>query len=1146
MVEVGERLRARLTSPFLLLFGLYLVIGLWFVTPRVTADGIVYFSESRSIVLDGSLDLASEYSYDADVYSPLSDAGPRAVLPRDIDGGFGHYANVGIVALFGPFILLAHALAALGNSLGAPISMDGFDRVYILAVAFGTNALVAAGLGLLAVYLRRYVGTAIAVAAAAAVWLGSSLFFWSAFRPAHAHAPAVFVEAAFLVLFLTRGRDIRHRVAWFALGLLGGLLLTVRPIAGLYVMLPAGWLVAKSVIPAWRAWVYGEDAFAGRVRAAGRQAGPAIVAGLLFLSGSIVGRLPQFAFAHDTTLTGSSFYLDTGYLGSGLEGDPVRGLLSLLLDPAQGQLWWVPVVPLSLIGIAAFWRRDRLMAISAYVVVGLVWGFVALLGAPQRFGGLGIPSRHLVEATPAYVIGAAGLLVGAGDVARALARRAARWSAGIGAAELSIGRWGRAGTFVAGVGVLGLVAWGWATQVAGAVVDASGLLPWDRVGATGLLGNFVTGSALLVLLGIVVLGITALLAGFHPGPSPSDATAPGARMARRWRRMAPALISTVPWVVLVVLVGATVAPWFAQPSIGTGDDRQMIRTWDGGPVRPAGWVNSVTYGRSPEGNQVIVPPPAVPPVASSELGTITRGTFVPVGVGRTVTFVPDPDWSAFAGVTLWFGPTFDTAAAVDVALRFAEEQGPPSVVRRLGASDLALGAVDVRLPAWLDSGRGRALVVSVLPVSGHPAPDVSIHGDGSLAYRAFGVPARRLPVLTTPYGPLLGAEAAVVDLPEATVLRVQRGGSLQMRFGPWAPEALLRWSEAAGGWRLPGRTVQPGTWFDGTVSTGATAQFLVRLEAPYPITAATANVIFVAYEDAPADRVRIDASANGLDWSTLVENGPSTPGQLARISVVYRPAATTTRVWFRLVLVSPASSTGITGGWFDLGLRGATMLDAGARSDAIVIPAAAQGSPTAPFRAEVADNLGRIDLALYAAGDLADRAFGSLDAGSTLALAALLLFVAVAAVSVRRRDARWFAVGLVLVAACFAAAGVVALPRTVVLPHTVRFSDGSGDGVRISPQQVIADRDGAVYVSPPIPAREGLIVGKIDPASAAGRPPSEAEVRFVALDGSTGPWLAARSRLVTLQEGAIEVRLTFRAGESLDRLSIGLEPLRSH
>ena len=272
---------APIRSVFLALFGLYVVLSIGFVIPRITGDGVAYYAQTRSLLLDGDLDLAGEYAIPVERYAPGGDPGPRAVVPRDAQGAFEHDANLGMAVLLGPFLVLGHLATALtgaiSSALGAPVppfSMDGFDTPLVLGVAFGANALVAAGLAILVAALRPIVGTGVAILAATLTWLGTALFYWSTQRPAHAHAPTVFLECLFVALFITRARNVRDPAAWLALGILLALLVTTRPLTIAYAVIPAAYLVLAIGRPAWRQWTMGSASIRTRVGAAARMAAP--------------------------------------------------------------------------------------------------------------------------------------------------------------------------------------------------------------------------------------------------------------------------------------------------------------------------------------------------------------------------------------------------------------------------------------------------------------------------------------------------------------------------------------------------------------------------------------------------------------------------------------------------------------------------------------------------------------------------------------------------------------------------------------------------------------------------------------------------------------------------------------------------------
>lgn len=83
-----------------------------------------------------------------------------------------------------------------------------------------------------------------------------------------------------------------------------------------------------------------------------------------------------------------------------------RGLLVLLVTPGKSLFLWAPMLTLSLIGAAAWWRRDRALTIgvTTATVTGLL--FYAAYLFPE--GGYAHGPRHLVPIVPLLALLAAG------------------------------------------------------------------------------------------------------------------------------------------------------------------------------------------------------------------------------------------------------------------------------------------------------------------------------------------------------------------------------------------------------------------------------------------------------------------------------------------------------------------------------------------------------------------------------------------------------------------------------------------------------------------------------------------------------------------------------------------------------------------
>jgi hypothetical protein len=1168
--DLRRRVRAasiRPIGPIGLLLVLYVVLGIGVVEPRITTDGLLYLAESRSAVLDGDVDVADEYRFDPALQIPGASEGRREFLPRDLDGRFFHTANEGMIVLFAPLILFGHVVAGPIAALGGPVSMDGYDLPYVLAIGFGTNAMVALALTLLAGYARRYVGLAAAAGGAAAIWVGSSLLHWSVFRPGHAHAPAVLLEALFVVLFLARGRDPRDRAAWLTMGAVWGLAVSVRPITGLYAIVPLLWLV----------WLVGRPAVdAVRERRMGRAVVPALVdrvrlilpAGLLFLAGGLVGRLPQIALTGDVSIAGSAYYEESGFL-DGTGSGPLNGLASLLLDPSQGTLWWVPIVPLAILGLAWYWRKDRLVAVAGLLWVGAIWVFVGMLGYPQRFGGPTYASRHLVEATPIYVLGAAGLV----PLIRAAVRTLAR------------GRGLVAGTIVGAGLVVSTTAWGAIQYVATEVVPgAAGLDPITRMarilsnlpslrrllvsgppgdpqpGAAFIGGRLAGGLddrgavseaalALVILVGlglawaaIARLGLRWVLAPSGPGLPVASA---GDHVARR-RPAVARWAGRAAWVVAATIALALIAPAIVRPRLAGQEGDRAIATWTAGAGPPVdGRVQRIVVGSSPTGNRVVSPPFVEPgaPQPGASLPTPVAFADVPAG-GLTGAVESATDWSALTGIRFAVEASTATAAPTSgglvVELR-RSNRAKPALLVEVPAATVRAGVVTVATPLALEppaSGEAVRVEIRIRPSRDGPPPRLGVTASGELALEPLGIQTPEVPDVRLAGQPLFGSPP--VSLPSEASIEVAADGRAKMRVGPWNPELLLRSATEQTGWSFPGPSADPGTWTDSVIKTSrADTPLVLRVDALWPIRTATLTTMVSSLARQVPAAVVLSGSGNGSTFRRLTTFEPAQVVRQQDATATLTPNSPTTSVWFGLDLVGTPGTTGVNAVWFDLELvpPEGTLTSLTSATAGQLDVSAGTGVTTPQVTVDVAVDPTIVEWAAWAANDVTS---GAISAPGPLLLLLIAAGLVAAAYGVFRLAGRVAAAGIVVLAITFLGIGVAGLPRTVLVPRTQALADGILDGAIGEGSSIVATSAGATYVSPIISIPVG---SKVDRVTASGRlGTARVTVRTVATDGAAGQWLDPTGSLRTEADG-LQVRVQFESkGSRLDRIRIDYRP----
>ena len=1156
-------------GPIGLLLVVYFVLGIAVVGPRITTDGLLYLAESRSAVLDGDVDVADEYRFDPALQIPGASEGRREFLPRDLDGHFFHTANEGMIVLFAPLILVGHVVAGPIAAAGVPVSMDGYDLPYVLAIGFGTNAMVALALTLLAGYARRYVGLAAAAGGAAAIWVGSSLFHWSVFRPGHAHAPAVLLEALFVVLFLARGRDPRDRTAWLAMGAVWGLAVSVRPITGLYAIVPLLWLI----------WLLGRPAMDSlRERRLGRAAVPALVerfglilpAGLLFLAGGLVGRLPQFALTGDVSIAGSAYYEESGFLDSVGTG-PLDGLASLLLDPSQGTLWWVPVVPLAILGLAWYWRKDRLVVVAGLLWVGAIWVFVGMLGYPQRFGGPTYASRHLVEATPIYVLGAAGLV----PLTRAVVGTLARGRGGV-----------VAGTIVGAGLLVSTTAWGAIQYVATEVVPgAAGLDPMTRMarilsnlpslrrllvsGPAGdpqpgdaFIGGRLAGGlddrgavseaalALVILVGlglawaaIARLGLRWVLAPSESGLPIASAGAPlkgRRRDVARWAGRAA-------WVVAATIALALIAPAIVRPRLAGQEEDRAIATWTAGAGPPVdGRVQRIVVGSSPTGNGVISPPfvERGAPMPGASLATPVAFADVPAG-GLSGSVESAADWSALTGLRFTVEASPATAAATTTGGLIVElrrsNRARPALLVGIPAATVRAGVVTVATPLALEtstSGETVHLEVRIRPSRDGPPPRLGVTASGELALEPLGIAMAVVPEVGLAGQPLFGT--APVSLPSEASIDVAADGRAKMRVGPWNPELLLRSATGQTGWSFPGPSADPGTWTDSVIKTSrAGTPLVLRVDAPWPIRTATLTTMISSLVRGVPAAVVLSGSGNGSTFRPLTTFEPAAVVRQQDASATLAPNSPATSVWFGLDLVGTPGTTAVNAVWFDLELEPPegmlTSLTSATPGQLDVH--AGSGVTTPQVTVDVAVDPTIVERAAWAANDVTT---GAISAPGPLLLLLMAAGLIAAAYAVFRSAGRLAAVGIIVLAITCLGVSVAGMPRTVLVPRTQALADGILEGATGEGWSIVATSAGATYVSPIISIPIGSSVDQVTVGGRLGTP--RVTVRTVATDGVAGQWLDLTGSLRTEADG-LQVRVQFESkGSRLDRIRIDYRP----
>jgi hypothetical protein len=368
-------------SVALFVLGAGFSVGLWAqlsLGARLQSDGFYYFAYLRSLWFDGDVDLANDYR--------LLRLEDKTHLFTLTPTGHAQSAwSVGPALMAAPLFGVGHLVARTKSAAGSDVATDGTSYPY-------RQAWCVAGLvwGLIGLYFcfqlaSRFASATGAALGTASVALGSFVVWYLVKEPSMAHAPSMAVVAAFCA-FWARTRDARTGRQWVLLGMLGGFMVAVRWQNVWFLLLPAAeWTVALAGV------VKGRDV---------RPLLPVARAALMFALSVLVGLLPQL-------LAWRAIY------GEWFAVSPISPEIrwwdshwrDVLWSARAGLFAWSPVLYVGAAGLVAMVKRDRLLAVTAWLILGLVtWlnGAVSDWWAGAAYGG-----RRFDSTLPLFAAGAA-------------------------------------------------------------------------------------------------------------------------------------------------------------------------------------------------------------------------------------------------------------------------------------------------------------------------------------------------------------------------------------------------------------------------------------------------------------------------------------------------------------------------------------------------------------------------------------------------------------------------------------------------------------------------------------------------------------------------------------------------------------------
>ncbi len=173
------------------------------VTVRLySSDEVEYFSYLRSLWFDRDVSFENEYQYFYDHRIAQSADFHRTFLELETATGRRiNYGTMGCAILWSPFYAVADVTTRVMRAAGRDIAADGYSRLYVSAVAYGSAFYGFAAI-VLSIAAARYVVGQGALSSGLTVWLGTPLLFYMYIAPPFSHACSAFAVALFVTVWL--------------------------------------------------------------------------------------------------------------------------------------------------------------------------------------------------------------------------------------------------------------------------------------------------------------------------------------------------------------------------------------------------------------------------------------------------------------------------------------------------------------------------------------------------------------------------------------------------------------------------------------------------------------------------------------------------------------------------------------------------------------------------------------------------------------------------------------------------------------------------------------------------------------------------------------------------------------------------------
>lgn len=372
---------------YLVFLAIYL-LSLLIWHPWINSDGIVYYSQLRSLVIDKDLQLRNEYLHFYTMFTSgqgqviqriksVSDYTPGhrpEELPNPNSGltKTGHIPiqfSIGPAILWLPFFLLAHVFVVITNYFKFGWLTDGFSAPYVYLVTFATTVYGFIGLILSYIISTNFFSKKISFLATLTAWFSTSLIYYMYLVPSMAHTLSVFGLALVIYLWI-KFRSALNLKKTILLGLATGFIGLIRWQNLLFFIIPALETIRKKQL----------------------------IQLVVFLFAVSIGFLPQLivwkiVFGDFLLIPQGSDFLNFWQ----------PKILEVLFSTRHGLITWTPSIGLALLGLYFLKRRDS--KLSFYLILFFLVQLYLVSIVKDWWAGSAFGQRRLLDILPIFILG---------------------------------------------------------------------------------------------------------------------------------------------------------------------------------------------------------------------------------------------------------------------------------------------------------------------------------------------------------------------------------------------------------------------------------------------------------------------------------------------------------------------------------------------------------------------------------------------------------------------------------------------------------------------------------------------------------------------------------------------------------------------